>query len=153
MISLKKTVDSEIDSLVGISKRAFYSDFNIGAPSEDVGPPGYYSPQWHHKMLQGADGFFSIYNNEKLAGAALVFCEKNRFNGVYNLGRIWIDPVYHRQGIGLTALELVIEQFPEAILWKLDTPAWNKRTRSFYLKAGFTISKEQGGFLFFEKEI
>ncbi len=53
------------------------------------------------------------------------------------LERIFVDPDLHRQGIGIRAMELAMERYPEARLWTLGTPEWNVRTTAFYEKLGF----------------
>ena len=47
----------------------------------------------------------------------------------------------------------VMAKYPQAKRWWLDTPAWNTRTRSFYLKLGFDLTVEKDDFLIFEKTI
>ncbi|MBN2436409.1 MAG: GNAT family N-acetyltransferase [Spirochaetes bacterium] len=96
-------------------------------------------------MLSCADGFFPIFAEERLIGGALVFRDRNRAKNKCNLGRIWIDPEFQYQGYGLKAMKLVLNNFPDAECWTLETPFLNMRIRNFFLKAGFTCVKEAGG--------
>ena len=85
-----------------------------------------------------------------IAGGAVVF---DMGEGHYCLGRVFLDPAYHKQGIGLVVTRSLIEQFPGARRRTLDTPPWNTRTRNFHLKLGFRIVRETEEDLFFERGI
>ena len=50
-------------------------------------------------------------------------------------------------------MELMFERYPQASIWRTDTPAWNTRTRPFYEKLGFRIVKEEEGLLLFERSM
>jgi len=145
-IFLSKPDDGEI--LVNVSKRAFHSDVNFGGVGEG-GPPGYDSPQWQI-MMMGKSDYYKITLNGKIIGGAIVFRKSKR---IYYLGRIFIDPEYHRKGFGKEAMQLIMDKYPFAKKWTLETPPWNTRTREFYKKQGFTITSETNEDLFFEKDI
>ncbi len=85
---------------------------------------------------------------DQIIGGAIVFPLKG--HGEYCLGRIYIDPRYHRKGLGKRAMQLVEAAFPEARRWVLDTPAWNTRTRQFYAEVGYKLIREDE-LLVFEK--
>jgi len=133
-------------ALARISQRAFQSDVICGAPG-DGGPPGYDSPAWQASIMNSA-AYFRILLAGDLVGGAIVF---DKGEGHYELGRVFLDPASHRQGIGLAVMHLLFAQFPLARKWTLDTPPWNMRTRSFYRKLGFRLVKETEADLFFEK--
>ncbi len=84
----------------------------------------------------------------ELAGGAIVYAQGQ---GRYYLGRVFLDPAMHRQGIGLAVMQLIFAHFPDACRWTLETPPWNTRTRNFYQRLGFQIVKETEEDLFFEK--
>ncbi len=65
---------------------------------------------------------------------------------------MFIDPKYHRSGYGLQSINDIFKKYPKAKRWWLDTPAWNVRTRLFYLKSGFEIIDEKDEFRIFEYE-
>ncbi|HRX16485.1 MAG TPA: GNAT family N-acetyltransferase [Spirochaetota bacterium] len=153
MIKLVNAKADQIARLVDASIAAFESDVEFGAPAGESGPPGFNSIGWHKNMLSCSDGFFSFYVGDNLIGGALVFRDRNRTKKQYNLGRIWIDPEFQHQGYGLKAMELILDKFPDAECWTLETPSWNIRTRNFYLKAGFTCIKEARGELHFVKKM
>ena len=148
VITLASADASDAEALAQISKRAFDSDVAVGAPGGG-GPPGYDSPTWQTDMM-GSASYFKILATGEIAGGAIVFPGQR---GRIYLGRVFLDPRFHGQGIGLTAMRLLFEQFPEARKWVLETPTWNTRTRNFYLKIGFRLVKETQADLFFEKEI
>lgn len=148
MLKLVESRLSDAKVLTEISKKAFESDILCGN-SEVGGPPGYDSVQWHRDIINNPQATcFNLVLDEKVTGGAVVFTLETQ--GVYNLGRIWLDPSYHRRGLGQEAMKLVEAQFPDAKRWVLDTPAWNIRTRAFYQKLGYSIIKESD-FLIFEK--
>lgn len=148
MINLKKTEIDELEELTSISKRAFDSDISIGASCPEGGPPGFDDVSWHRRMMRISEGFYSVYNDDMLIGGILVFREGS---GIYNLGRIWLDPSIHKKGFGLDSMNALMDMYPDAVKWKLETPLWNTRTRNFYLKAGFSIIGENSDDVFFEK--
>ena len=56
---------------------------------------------------------------------------------IYELGRLFLDPQWHRQGIGKRLMALLFAAYPRPRRWTLDTPIWNRRTRAFYEGLGF----------------
>jgi ribosomal protein S18 acetylase RimI-like enzyme len=86
--------------------------------------------------------------DDRLIGGAIVISHPR---GRYYLARIFIDPDYHRRGLGTRAMELLFETYPEARLWNLETPPWNVRTRAFYEKLGFTVIRETKDDIFFKR--
>ena len=91
----------------------------------------------------------SLFSN-KIIGGLIIFD-----NGIshYRLGSIFIDPEYHRKGIGTASINFLIDTYPNVKKWSLETPPWNIRTRSFYKRLGFKIVKESKEDVFFEKTI
>jgi replication factor A1 len=57
--------------------------------------------------------------------------------GHYEIMGVFVDPDYHRKGIGKRSFEIVLEMYADAKKWTLDTPDWNIRTKNFYEKLGF----------------
>ncbi len=137
---------SDAEALADVSKRAFHSDVNCGGIGEG-GPPGYDSPQWQAMIMRKAK-YYKIQLGEKTIGGAIVF---SKGKSHFYLGRIFIDPAYHRKGIGTRAMDLVLKAFPSAKKWSLETPPWNSRTREFYSKRGFRKIGESKEDVFFEK--
>lgn len=140
----------DLEELTIISVRAFHSDFDVGAPSKTGGPPGYDSVDFHKKMLNDAFAFFKILDSEKIIGGFWIF---SNGKSSMELSRIFIDPAYHRKGIGLRAFRYLLRKYPHILKWTLDTPKWNIRTKSFYEKLGFLVEKEDNCFYYFVKTI
>ena len=136
--------------LTSISISAFHTDFKVAGRSTRGGPPGYDSIEFHKKMIKDATKFFKIIVDNITIGA-LWFCRDNS-NGAY-LYRLFIDPQYHRKGIGLQLFDFLFKTFPDIKTWTLKVPIWNTRTPNFYQKVGFKIIDRSDRFLFFEKSI
>jgi GNAT superfamily N-acetyltransferase len=148
-IALAEARENDAELLAQISARAFQSDLLLGA-SEEGGPPGYNSREWQQTAIKSATAYLKILLDEKMVGGVIVFA---RSDGSYYLARMFVDPRYHRQGLGLKAVKMLLARYPEAWKWTLDTPAWNVRTRNFYEKLGFLVVAERDGLLFYEKAV
>jgi GNAT superfamily N-acetyltransferase len=123
-------IDAEI--FAEISERAFDTDIDVGAPSEE-GPPGYDSHEFYVRIQDYLD-CYKIFLGNVVVGGIMVGSRIEEHNV---LERIFVDPDLHRRGIGTKAMELIFEEYPGAKLWTLGTPEWNERTKSFYEKLGF----------------
>jgi replication factor A1 len=130
-------VDAE--RLTEISKSAFDSDKDYGAPGEG-GPLGYDSVDWNGSMTNNrfVDYYKILYEDNIVGG----FIAGQRRPGYRVCERIFVDPEYHRLGIATQAFQLIWNIYPDSIVWTLDTPEWNTRTKQFYESIGF----EQIGF-------
>ena len=131
-IELAKPEDAEI--LADISKRAFDSDENVGAPGPG-GPPGYDSPDHQRKLIENEAGdYLKILYEGKIVGGTTVWKIGDTHHEIFN---VFVDPEYHRKGIGRESFRLIMEKYPQAKRWTLDTPDWNIRTKAYYEKLGF----------------
>lgn len=146
-IILEPARPGDAPALADISRRAFDSDAAVGAPGPG-GPPGYDSADWQRQMLTKASAYWKVLLDGRLIGGAIVFTYPR---GRYYLARLYLDPDYHRQGLGLRAMEALLTAYPEARTWRLETPPWNRRTRAFYEKAGFRVVRATAEDLFFQK--
>lgn len=138
-----------IEEITAMSVRAFETDVNFGGEAHD-GPPGFDSVEWHEQMAREGHLYQAMIGSEPV-GAAVLFPDEAR-KRVY-VGRIFIDSVCHRKGYGLRLMECVERHFPHATEFNLDTPARNARTNAFYKKAGYSVIKEEDGFVFYQKKI
>ena len=139
----------QIERIVAISKAAFDSDLDIGA-SEAGGPPGYDSIPWHIQMLNEGHLLQAVMDGE-IVGGAILFVDKD--GETLYIGRIFIDPVHHRKGYGLSLMKMVEVCYPGIRKIKLDTPLWNARTNAFYTKLGYREVKRDEGFVYYQKEL
>ena len=145
-ITFKLVTDEDLVNVTDISKKSFHSDIDVGAEVLK-GPPGYDSVDFHRKMLKEASYFYKVLSNQKLIGA-FWFMKKKENAYLY---RLFIEPQYQKNGIGLKIFQFLFKSFPEIQTWELKTPKWNKRTKQFYGKVGFKISEETERFFFFKK--
>ena len=137
-----------IERIVAISKAAFDSDMNVGAYEPDA-PPDYDSIAWHIQMKNEGYLFQAVIAGE-IVGGAILFLDKD--GETLYVGRIFIDPVHHRKGYGLSLMKLVEAYYPGIKKIKLDTPLWNVRTNAFYTKLGYREVKRDEGFAYYQKE-
>ncbi|MBK9616470.1 MAG: GNAT family N-acetyltransferase [Uliginosibacterium sp.] len=149
-MELTRATIAQVKRLTEISKAAFDSDLSVGAPGPG-GPPGYDEEKWLQQQVQQGAAY-AIVIDDVLIGGALVFRDR-RVPSVMELGRVFIDPAFHRQGQGLAAMHALERHFPDIQRWRLDTPSWNTRTRAFYEKLGYVITRRSRGFLFMQKDM
>ena len=136
------------DALVlnAISKRAFDSDVQVGAPSAG-GPPGYMSLKYHMKMAGSGHLFKLVDEAGVILGGAILF----RQGDALNVGRIFIDPQHYRKGYGIFMMREIESMFPDVKVFTLDTPAWNIRTNAFYTRLGYSEVKRDSDFVYYSK--
>jgi len=146
-IDLVPACEQDLETLTEICIRAFHTDIDHGGPAIG-GPPGYDSIDHQRTMLRRAESYLKILVDGRTAGGLLVYETAAK---EYYLCQFFLDPAYHRQGIGLRAIELLFDRYPQATMWRTDTPAWNTRTKPFYEKLGFATYREKDGLLDFEK--
>ncbi|MCX6643431.1 MAG: GNAT family N-acetyltransferase [Candidatus Bathyarchaeota archaeon] len=131
-VTLSEASESDSGRLAEISKRAFDSDVDFGAPNTG-GPTGYDSDLFYSQMLRFLNCFLILVEDELIGGTMVKVGGKL---GV--IERVFIDPSYQRKGIGTRAMQLIMEKYPEVVLWTVGTAEWNNRTKLFYEKLGFS---------------
>ena len=132
-VSVVEAVEDDAEILAEISKRAFDTDVDVGAPGPG-GPSGYDSPEDQLRFMEFLDCYKILLDGATVGG---VFVGKSNEEHLV-LERIFVDPELHKRGIATRATELVWEMYPEGRFWTLGTPEWNVRTKRFYEKLGFT---------------
>lgn len=147
MFVLNLATKDECEILTCISKDAFHSDILVGGNPND-GPPGYDSLTWHLDM-QRQNHLYTFKVDSAVVGGAVLFL----YNTTLIVGRIFIDPIYHRKGYGQKLMLEIEHLFPNVKLIKLDTPTWNTRTNSFYKKCGYKETNRTDESIFYEKKI
>jgi GNAT superfamily N-acetyltransferase len=146
-VELALAREEDLEDLTEICIRAFHTDVECGAP-EVGGPPGYDDVGFQRRMLDRAEAYLKIVVDGQAVGGFLVFRLEE---DVFYLCQLFLDPDHHRHGVGTEAMELMFERYPQARIWRTDTPAWNTRTRPFYEKLGFAVTKEEDGLLHLER--
>ena len=146
-MSLQFSKASTSDALIlnCISKQAFDSDTDAGAPSKG-GPPGYMSLSFHMKMAR-MNHLYKLTDDGLIAGGAILFPEKDRLN----IGRIFVSPEHFRKGYGIHMMHEIEAMFPEVQEFTLDTPVWNIRTNRFYTKLGYAEARRDREFIYYRK--
>ena len=148
-MKLENAERKHIVRLVAISKAAFDSDVTAGASEPDA-PADYDSIPWHIQMKNEGHLLQAVIAGE-IVGGAILFLDKD--GETLYVGRIFIDPVHHRKGYGLTLMKMVETYYPGIRKITLDTPLWNVRTNAFYTKLGYCEVKRDGGFAYYQKTL
>ena len=148
-MKLVKPELKDIERIAAISKRAFETDVEVGGPIGDY-PPEYDSILWHEQMRNEGHLLQAVVDGE-IVGGAILFVDKDGEN-LY-IGRIFIDPVHHRKGYGLSLMKMVETCYPGIRKINLDTPLWNVRTNAFYAKLGYREVKRDEEFAYYQKEL
>ena len=148
-MSLQFSKASTSDALIlnCISKSAFDSDTDVGAPARG-GPPGYMSLPFHMKMAR-MNHLFKLTDNGLIVGGAILFPEKDRLN----IGRIFVSPEHFRKGYGICMMREIEAMFPDVKEFTLDTPIWNIRTNQFYTKLGYSEVRRDREFIYYLKSV
>ena len=146
-LQLMKAGTSDAPVLNAISKHAFDSDVEAGAPSAG-GPPGYMSLKYHMKMARSGH-LFKLTDNGLIIGGAILFPEGDKLN----IGRIFISPEHFRKGYGTYMMQKIEALFPDVRAITLETPVWNIRTNRFYTKLGYTETRRDRNFVHYLKEV
>ena len=146
-MKLMKAGTSDAVILVAISKHAFESDVEVGAPALG-GPPGYKSVPFHMKMARQGNLFKLVDDNGMIVGGAVLFSKQDQLN----VGRIFISPEHFRKGYGIFMMESIESMFPDAKELVLDTPIRNRRTNAFYTKLGYTEVRRDKEFIYYSKK-
>lgn len=141
-----KKVDAQ--KLSEIQKASFDDESKQFSGNEVGGPIGYDSISWQEEMMQNCEYFKILYNGEIIGGAILVI----ESNQVHNLGRIFIDPNFQNQGIGMKVMKEIEKKYPDSTKWWLDTPSRSTKNHHFYVRCGFTKVGEEGDLYIFEKK-
>lgn len=138
MIAFELATPDDVPALTDVQIRCFDDDARQHDLGERGGPPGYDSEAWQSVMMQHA-AYYKIVDDGRIIGGMIAF---DLGGGHFELGRIYLDPVYQNRGIGTQALRFVEAAHPQATRWTLDTPSWARRNRHFYEKMGYVKTGE-----------
>lgn len=132
LIQLAEPEDAEI--LAEISTRSFDSDEKFGVLGKG-GPLGYDSVEHHRRGIQASWGeYLKIVYDGRIVGGTTVIKISDTHHEIIH---VFIDPNFHRMGIGTQSFELIKTRYPKVKKWTLNTPDWNTRTKVYYEKQGF----------------
>ncbi|MEK5164244.1 GNAT family N-acetyltransferase [Paenibacillus sp. FSL R5-0527] len=147
MMIIEKALKADAEKLAEIQKASFDEESKQFNNSEIGGPPGYDSTIWQEDMMVYGD-YYKVLKDGEIIGGAIILLGTN---GVLNLGRIFIDPKYQNQGIGMKVMKEIETIYLDNPKWWLDTPKWSVRNHHFYTKCGFTKVREEEDMYIFEK--
>ena len=146
---LEKAELKHIERIVAISKRAFETDIEVGGTIGDY-PPEYDSAVWHEQMRNEGHLLQAVIDGE-IVGGAILFVDQD--SEILYIGRVFIDPVHHRKGYGLSLMKLAEDHYSGIRKVQLDTPLWNVRTNAFYTKLGYCEVKRDEEFAYYQKDL
>lgn len=139
MITIKRATRADAKELTNIQTRTFEEDDKLKPPGCSMGgPPGSDSVDWNSVWIKKTP-YYKILFDDQIVGGLIIF---DPGEGVYELGRIFVDPDYQNLGIGQKAVKWMFITFPQVKKWILGTPSWAIRNQHFYEKMGFVKVKE-----------
>ncbi len=136
-IKIVQSNKEEVNELLKIQKKAFYSDL-LKYKDYQTSPATESIESFYFRMQNSLH--YSIFIDGSLAGA---ICLKKQSNDHYYLYRIFLGPEFQNKGYGSRILQQLERKFPDVKRWSLDTPKNNRRNRQFYEKFGYKKISEQ----------
>ena len=86
---------------------------------------------------EGAHVWHLVCDAARIGGAIVM---PNDETGRYSLELLFIDPAFYGKGIGRHAWQAIEAQYPQARVWELYTPCFEKRNLHFYINVcGFHV--------------
>lgn len=144
--------DGDFEELARTSKLAFDDDVNHGARSAG-GPFGYDSPVWFLRAELWGARLYKIVKGGTIIGGIVIEPDPLHNRRTWYLSRLWIVPEYQNRGIGKQAEAFVESAIPAARLWRLETPAYNKRNQHFYERLGYRRVGTRAGMVLYDKRV
>lgn len=139
-IVFKKFTEADIDEATFIMKSAFDEDSALFRTIPDA-LPGYDDGSFlrENAVESGADSY-SIWIDGKLAGAVIVFCNKQEHKNF--LGCIFLDPALRGRGLGRKVWFMLEDMYSDVKEWHTETPLCSLRNLNYYInKLGFMAYK------------
>lgn len=85
----------------------------------------------------GADVLHIVADGKRVGGAVVSPDDKT---GRYGLDFLFLDPAAHGKGLGRRAWNAIEAMYPQARVWELYTPCFEKRNIHFYINVcGFRV--------------
>jgi GNAT superfamily N-acetyltransferase len=130
----------DLPELTKVMTRAFDDDAqrHLGIPKG--GPPGYDDGSLLEEMIshEYSRSYKALVDNRIIASITVYLNE----NGSNYLANMFVDPEFHRQGIGSVLIRFIDRVHPETKQWFLDTPKFALSNHHFYEGNGFVKIKE-----------
>ncbi|MGE5652943.1 MAG: GNAT family N-acetyltransferase [Bacillota bacterium] len=121
----------DAERLLPIQQRAFQGDLERYRDYE-TNPANEPLAKMQRKIASFA--YYAIMIDDQIVGGVEV---RDRGEGHYYLGRIYLDPRCQNAGTGIQVMQLIEADFPDARIWTLDTPHLALRNHHFYEKLGY----------------
>jgi GNAT superfamily N-acetyltransferase len=138
MIRFEIACPEDAARLAEVQKRAF--DSQVPDEMPDLGgPPGYDSPAWQAETMQQTPYIKILEDGDILGGIVLRIPEPDHCH----VERIFLDPPYHRRGIGTQAFAWLEQTHPQYRLWTLRTPAFALSNQRLYERLGYRKTGEK----------
>ncbi|MFC7373470.1 GNAT family N-acetyltransferase [Fictibacillus iocasae] len=141
-ITIQKAELNDAAQLTTLKKAAFDEEarkwLTPGLIDYNIQPPGYASVEVAEYMIQELNYFKVIYDG--LLSGGIIVTVTGRSYG--RIDRIFIAPDFQGKGIGSRAMELIEQEFPEVLVWDLETSSRQKNNHHFYEKMGFRTTFE-----------
>lgn len=128
----RATID-DVEALINVRNLSFYADYVKYGEC-----PGYNKSKESMANAILNRIVYKIICNNQIVGNISV---RDNHDNTYHLGCLCVISEYENKGIGQEALRFIEEQFPDAAVWTLETPADKERNHYFYKKAGYRIVK------------
>ncbi|NOU78023.1 GNAT family N-acetyltransferase [Paenibacillus sp. LMG 31459] len=146
-VFVEKANIDDAELLAEIQRDSFDDESRTYNNNEPGGPEGYDSIDSQIEFMKQAH-YYKILKANEIVGGVIVYVNDSL---VYNLGRIYINPIHQNQGIGHQVMKLIEANYPEVQKWWLDTPNWSISNHYFYEKNGYVKIKEEHGLFIYEK--
>ena len=130
-VRLVKASEVDTEALCKNQQAAFDSESQLYQRTSHGGPDGYDTLEGLKELMERTD-LLKIVHDETTGGVAVIDSA-----GSCRMVRIFIDPVHQGKGIGHEVFALLLERYPDAVKWELDTPSWSLRNHGFYESLGF----------------
>ncbi len=134
MITIERAIQSDIETIHHVIRAAFQQDKDVLGE----GPELFEHPETIQKYVSSRK-MWLIFEDGNSVGCLTVFVGSGR---EACLGCLAILPEYQNRGIGSEVLRWIENNFRATRLWRLDTPAYQKRNQHFYEKNGYVKTDE-----------
>jgi len=133
-ISLANSNDAT--EILSLQKRAYVQEVELNNKNFNIPP-----------MLQDIESMIDDFKNNTIlkakSGELIVGSVRaNKIDNTCYIGRLIVEPIFQKKGIGKKLLEEIENHFPDASVYELFTGVKSIRNREFYKNAGYIETEE-----------
>ncbi|OPJ63801.1 GNAT family N-acetyltransferase [Clostridium oryzae] len=133
-IKFERAAAEDAETLIDVRNKSFYEDYIRYGMC-----PGYNISKEHMiDSISSTIAYKIVCNNQVIGNIGI----KDNQDSNYYIGCLCVIPDYQNKGIGQKAINFVENEFPNAVVWILKTPADKERNIYFYKKMGYKIIDE-----------